>query len=93
MDAECRLNDPRPGLTYHRIIFTLASTSIAFLEGILNGALHLSAVGFCQNMIGSAKDWYAVKQTDANVQRNLLALVQYRPQGLKPYTAGVKCVA
>src|SRR5713101_3731214 len=79
-----RLNDPRPGLTYDRIVFTLKSTNIEHLDGVLSGALFLSAEGFCRDMIAAANNWYYAKQGEMNVAANLQRLVQYRPHGLKP---------
>lgn len=89
-----RLNDPRRGLSYERIVFTLPTpNSLVLTNCVLNGAYFTDAKTFCTDMIASANAWYAAKQADPNVKRNLLRLVQYRPDGLKPYIVGVPVVA
>ncbi len=89
-----RLNDPRPGLQYERIVFTLpAESGNTFVRCVLNNAYFTDAHRFCNDMIASAEDWYSAKNTDPNVEKNLLRLVQYRQWGLKPYIVGVPVVA
>ncbi|HKN00676.1 MAG TPA: hypothetical protein VJX23_09195 [Candidatus Binataceae bacterium] len=87
-----RLNDPRPGLQYERIVFTLPS-NLTLTEGRFNNVYFTDAHRFCADMIASAEKWYAAKQKDTNVEKNILRLVQYRAHGLKPYIVGVPVVA
>jgi hypothetical protein len=89
-----RLNDPRPGLSYERIVFTLPNEKrLTIQNGELNNAYFTDAHRFCSDMAASAERWYAAKRTDPIVEKNILRLMQYRPWGLKPYIVGVPVVA
>lgn len=88
-----RLNDPRPGLQYERVVFTLPSAQGRFYHREMNNAYCTDAHDFCRQMIQSAEDWYRDNQNVPNVEKNMLRLVQYRPEGLKSYIVGVPVVA
>jgi len=40
---------------------------------------------FCKDVIDGVEEWFALKKTDKNVQRNLANLVQFHPNGLAPF--------
>jgi hypothetical protein len=89
-----RLNDPRPGLTYDRIVFTLPTANqLVVQRGVMNGALFTDANRFCLDMMDSVNAWYLANEEHPNVRRNIMQCVQYRVTGLKPYIVGVPVIA
>jgi hypothetical protein len=84
----------RLGEQYSRILFTIPDgRGIVFHKGIINDALNLDAITFCRDIMDGAKRWYAAKQGDPNVLKNLPNLVRFRPKGLAPYMVGMPLIA
>jgi hypothetical protein len=54
--------------------------------------LHLNAHEFCQDVMNSVEDWYAARQSDANVQRNLPRLMQYHATGIPGLIVGLPLI-
>jgi len=97
-------NFGRPDDRFERIIFILPNSSFgghdtkmqgAFTVGdmkITGNILFLEAVRFCQEMIAAARQWYADKAQDANVQANIPNIVRNRPEGFPPLIVGVPVI-
>jgi len=52
----------------------------------LSGKMLMYDLGhFCRIIMDAARNWAASKKTDAIVQKNLLMLIRYRPDGLPPF--------
>jgi len=84
----------RPGEQYSRILFTIPDqTGNFFHNNVINDALNLDAAKFCSDVMDAAKRWYAAKQGDPNVLKNLPNLVRYRPKGLAPFMVGMPLIA
>jgi hypothetical protein len=89
-----RLNDPRPDLSYDRIVFTLpAPNQVVMRQCVLNRAFLTDASRFCWDMTDSVNGWYQANENHPNVSKNIMQCVQYRVTGLRPYIAGVPVVA
>jgi hypothetical protein len=83
-----------PGSQYSRVFFTLPDSGRGILHGnFFNDALQLDAMIFCDDVSEAARTWHSAKRNDAVVEANLLKLVQYYPNGLKPYIVGIPVVA
>lgn len=61
--------------------------------GIMETALHLDLVTFCQEMIDCARSWYIMMKDDPNVKANMPYLVRFRPYGVSPHIVGVPIIA
>lgn len=84
----------RPGMQYSRVLFTIPnSRNIVLHNNIINDALNLDVVHFCNDVIAAARNWLAAKHDDVCVIENLPNLVRYRPQGLSPYIVGLPLIA
>lgn len=80
-------------MQYGRILFTLPnSQNNYFHNNILNDALNLDAMQFCNDVISCTRLWYDRKKDDPVIKNNLPNLVQLRPQGLAPYMVGVPLI-
>lgn len=83
-----------PGMKYSRVLFTIPDgRGNVFHNNIINDALNLDAARFCSDVMDAAKRWYAAKQGDPNLLKNLPNLVRYRPKGLAPYMVGMPLIA
>lgn len=81
-------------MQYARVIFMVPNRqNNVFHNNILNDALNLDAVWFCQDVVESARAWFASKRCDPTVEANLPKLVQFRPEGLAPYMVGMPLIA
>lgn len=77
-----------------RVLFTIPDESGNVVHGvILSDVLQFDTRLFCNAIAFAVRDWFQVAQHDATVQANLPNLVQYRPQGLKPYIVGLPLIA
>jgi hypothetical protein len=97
-------NFGRPDDKFERIIFVLPNKSLSVHETKLNGSftaggvnfkgpiLFLHADIFCNEIIASAREWYAGKAADANVAANIPNIVRQRPEGFPPLIAGVPVI-
>jgi len=81
-----------PAMQYQRIFFTLRPGGNVFHCNVFNNALNLDIPMFCKDVIDGVEEWFALKKTDKNVQRNLANLVQFHPNGLAPFLTGVPAV-
>ena len=87
------------GMQYSRIVFTLPGHARMHAcisrdnAGVIESALQLDAISFCRDLMESVNEWYAAKQNDANVQKNLPRLLQFRPNGLPPHFVGLPVIA
>jgi hypothetical protein len=80
-------------MQYGRVLFTVPNRQgNVFHRNVINDALNLDAVTFCNDMVQCVARWYAAKKTDPNVLANLPRLVQLRPQGLAPYMVGMPLI-
>jgi hypothetical protein len=83
----------RPGMQYARVLFTVPNARRMFFHNnIMNDALNLDLVTFCNDLTAGAQRWYAGKQTDEVVARNAPNLVQLRAGGLAPYMVGMPLI-
>jgi hypothetical protein len=78
---------------YSRIIFTMPGECVTMDSMVLNDAMTFEVGAFCKRWIGCVRDWIAASRDNANVKANLPSLLQVRPHGLPPYTAGVPIIA
>jgi hypothetical protein len=72
-----------------RVIFALPDKGFVPVNIKTGDAYFYSAVEFCKNFTDAVHDWFEKNKNNANVQKNLPRLVQYRPGGLLPYFHGV----
>lgn len=83
-----------PQMQYARIIFTIPNAQRnVFHDNILNDALNLDAVTFCNDVIEAARKWFADQHNNPVVTQNAQRLVQFRPRGLAPYVVGIPLIA
>ncbi len=81
-------------MQYSRIIFTIPNAqNNIFRNNIINDALNLDAVMFCNDLLAAAREWFSQNQTDAAVMANLPRLVQFRPMGISPYMVGMPLIS
>ncbi len=81
-------------MQYGRVIFTVPNVQRnVFHNNVLNDALNLDAVIFCNDVIASARGWFAANRRNPTVAGNVQNLVQFRPQGLAPYIVGAPLIA
>jgi hypothetical protein len=79
--------------TYGRIIFGLPNpAAVSVHRVILNDALMLDAVRFCMDVVEATNKWFSAEKNNPIVKKNLDGLVQYRPNGLAPYVAGLPII-
>lgn len=81
-----------PEAQYGRVIFTLPHT-VKLHNNIINDALNLDAVRFCRELVAAVRVWFATARHNPTVQRNLLHLVQLRPNGHPPYIGGIPVIS
>jgi hypothetical protein len=81
-----------PAMQYERIFFTLRPGGMFFHCNVFNNALNLGIPMFYKDVIDGVEAWFALKETDENVQKNLANLVQFHPNGLSPYLPSVPAV-
>jgi len=83
-----------PNMSYTRVLFTIPNAQgMYFHNNVMNDALNLDAVTFCEEVVGAVSQWYAANKTSPNVQANWPQLLQYREQGLAPYMVGIPLIA
>jgi hypothetical protein len=80
-------------MQYGRVIFSLPTFTQVYHRNVADDALNLEATIFCNDMIESAKRWYAANDTAPHVVANLPHLLQYRPKGLMPYMVDIPIIA
>ncbi len=84
----------RHGMQYSRVLFTVPNRqNNVFHNNIINDALNLDVVIFCNDVVAAAQAWYELKKDDPFVLANLPNLVRDRPEGLSPYMVGVPLIA
>lgn len=82
------------GMHYSRVLFTLPDAANNVLhDNVIDDALNLDAVTFCQDMVQAVLRWYDASKNDPNVVSNLPRLFQYHENGLAPYIVGVPLIA
>lgn len=82
-----------PQMQYARVLFTVPNAQgNVFHNNILNDALNLDVVTFCNDMERGISQWYQEKQGNSNVVANIPRLVQYREKGLAPYMVGIPLI-
>jgi len=83
-----------PNMQYGRIIFTIPNAqNNVFHNNIFNDALNLDAIRFCHDVVARARIWFDKNQNNIDVKKHFPNLVQFRPQGLKPYLDGIPLIA
>nr|USU32868.1 hypothetical protein NG677_03990 [Methylobacterium sp. OTU13CASTA1] len=81
-------------MQYERVLFTLPNAqNNYFHNNIINDALNLDAVTFCEDIITTSLGWYVANKADPVVIQNVLLLVQMRPNGLAPYMVGMPLIS
>jgi hypothetical protein len=81
-----------PRMQYSRVLFTIPG-GITFHNNIINDALNLDAAIFCHDIMDSVRSWLIANKNNKTVQGNISRVVQFRPQGLPPYMAGMPLIA
>jgi hypothetical protein len=80
-------------MQYERVAFVIPMGQRTYAHNNVAGdLLQLDAVTFCQDVIASVRGWFASKQNDATVKKNIPTLVQFRPNGL-PSFQGLPLIA
>ena len=93
------LKSNRSSAKYDRIVLTLPSNFTlhecvsADNAGVIESALQLDAVMFCQQVRDAARQWALAKKDDPIVSKNLDNLVRLRPNGIFPHFVGVPVIA
>jgi hypothetical protein len=83
-----------PGSQYDRVLFSLPDGRRTILHNnLFENALQLDAAIFCNDVIEAARARESAKQNESIVKANLQRLVQYYPNGLKPYIVGIPIIA
>ncbi len=81
-------------MQYARILFTVPNDQNNFFHNnIINDALNLDVMTFCNDMVRAIDRWFVEKCDEPNVLANLPRLVQYHPNGLAPYMVGMPLIA
>lgn len=81
-------------MLYSRIIFVEPNNPrIIMHNNVMNDALNIDVVKFCEDVISGCEDWLCFVATDAVVQQNLASSMQRYPQGLAPYIVGISVIA
>ncbi len=84
----------RPGMQYSRVLFTVPNAqNNVFHNNIINDALNLDVIQFCEDFIRAALLWYDATRNDEHVVANISNLVRFRPEGLAPYMVGMPLIA
>lgn len=85
------------GMQYDRVIFTLAGGSHGNISrnngGTIDSALQLSARTFCLDMTDAVRRWYAAKEHEPQVKKNIDHVLRVRPDGLAPHWVGQPLIA
>jgi hypothetical protein len=76
-----------------RVIFALPGGPATFVNCQANDAYIYSVVDFCRHFTEAVYRWFEANRNDPTIQANLPRLMQYRPNGLKPYIGGVTVLA
>jgi hypothetical protein len=80
-------------MQYARVIFTIPGHGPRLHNNIMNDALNLDAVQFCQDVTNAVRTWYCEKSKDTNVVANLPNLMRYRTNGIEPYIVGMPVIS
>lgn len=84
-------------MQYDLIVFTIEGAmhnNISQYDGDKNQlVLQLDANHFCHDLIKIVRQWYAEKENEPNVKRNLPFVLQLRPKGLPPHFFGMPIIA
>jgi hypothetical protein len=81
-------------MSFSRILFTIPTPDKNYFhKNILNDALNVDAITFCNDIVCSVREWESKNIENANVKRNLPRLVEFRPNGLAPYMVGVPLIS
>jgi hypothetical protein len=75
-----------------RVIFALPGGG-TFVNCQANDAYIYSVVDFCRNFTNAASRWFEKNKDDPIVRANLPRMIQYRPDGLRPFIGGVPVLA
>jgi len=79
---------------YKAVIFTLPDGRGNVLHrNVLNGALNLDLLTFCQDVLQGVQNWWNVAKDSEPVKTNATHLVRFRQEGLSPYVVGVPVLA
>lgn len=75
-------------MNYDRVVFLYPNTMNHFHNNVINGALNIDLVYFCQHMVASAQQWLSSNEKNDTVLRNYEKLMKVYPDGLTPYISG-----
>ena len=75
-----------------RVIFTPPG-GLSFTNCKMNDAYVYGVVEFCQNVCEAAYVWYEANKQNPIIKANSERMMQYYPQGLAPYVAGMAVIA
>ena len=78
--------------TYSRILFLIPNGCLIAHNNIVNGALNIDVIIFCQNMITAVRRWYSNIKDDPTFQRNQQVLIKTHPNGLPGYITGAPLI-
>jgi len=83
------------GAEYERVLFTIPTKpkSVTLNNNVINNALNLEPVMFCDNIKRSVNSWFNNNANNSYVKANHVNLVQLRRNGLSPYIIGVPLIA
>lgn len=76
-----------PKSTYKKLIFLIPGRSLVAHNNIVNGALNIDVIKFCNNMISAVKKWHLDVKDDPVFQRNEQKLVKVHPNGIPGFIA------
>ena len=79
-----------------RVIFALPAVNgqaDVFVDCQMRDAYFYSVVEFCKKITTTVHSWMHANKDDANIQKNLPSLMQYRVNGFPPYIVGATVLA
>jgi hypothetical protein len=71
-----------------RVLFVFPFRGNQFVNCMIDDAYFYSVEDFCRNFISYVRKWYDQHKDNPELQANLNRMVQYRPEGLAPYSIG-----
>lgn len=78
-------------LGYERVVFVAAEDAEhrRLHNNILNNALNLDLVRFCEDIVGGVREWMRCESAGIDYQRNMAAVLKRHEGGLEKYVLGV----
>lgn len=76
-----------------RLVFVPSGSAVTITDSKMGDAYVWSVDTFCHSFTAAVSTWFEKNKDDANVMANLPRLMQWYPNGIRPYVVGAPVLA